>query len=109
MTNRTTRFVVYILALGLVSPALAEGRRGKRKGKGLEGVLSSLGNGAAQPVRTVMVPMRDGVKLATDLVLPLGDRKRPVVLMRTPYGRKAGAGLSQIGGVAASARRMIGG
>ncbi len=101
MTNRTTRFVVYLLALGLISPALAEGRRGKRKGGSLEGVLSSLGEGAAQPLRTVMVPMRDGVELATDVILPVGDRKRPVILMRTPYGRRAGAGLTQIGGVAA--------
>lgn len=47
--------------------------------------------------RNVMVPMRDGVRLATDLYFPaLGDRpvsgKFPVILERTPYD-KQGLGL----------------
>lgn len=33
----------------------------------------------------VMMPMRDGVKLATDIYRPAGDGKFPVVLIRTPY------------------------
>jgi len=38
---------------------------------------------------TVMVPMRDGVKLATDVHLPPeGGPKFPVVLVRTVYGRQ---------------------
>jgi len=42
--------------------------------------------------RGIMVPMRDGVKLATDIYLPTYDggaleEKRPAVLMRTPYDR----------------------
>jgi len=37
---------------------------------------------------TVMVPMSDGVKLATDVYLPnLGGPAWPVRLVRTPYGR----------------------
>ncbi len=40
---------------------------------------------------TVMVPMRDGVKLATDVYLPAGDGPWPTILTMTPYGRK-GAG-----------------
>lgn len=40
---------------------------------------------------TVMVPMRDGVKLATDIYKPAGStEKLPVILTRTPYN-KAGA------------------
>jgi hypothetical protein len=40
----------------------------------------------------VMVPMRDGVRLATDVYLPARDGKpveggRPVILERTPYGK----------------------
>jgi putative CocE/NonD family hydrolase len=43
----------------------------------------------------VMVRMRDGVSLATDIYLPAGDgkssgEKRPTILMRTPYS-KAGS------------------
>jgi uncharacterized protein len=42
--------------------------------------------------KNVMVPMRDGVKLATDIYLPghngaAGQRRFPVVLSRTPYGK----------------------
>ncbi|MBX7256686.1 MAG: CocE/NonD family hydrolase [Candidatus Hydrogenedentes bacterium] len=39
---------------------------------------------------TVMVPMRDGTKLATDYFLPSGDGPFPVVVARSPYPRKAG-------------------
>ncbi|MDX9723375.1 MAG: CocE/NonD family hydrolase, partial [Myxococcota bacterium] len=35
----------------------------------------------------VMVPMRDGVSLATDLYRPHGVEKAPVILIRTPYGK----------------------
>jgi putative CocE/NonD family hydrolase len=39
-------------------------------------------------VRTFMVPMRDGVRLATDVYFPSSDRERhPVILLRTPYNR----------------------
>ncbi len=34
-----------------------------------------------------MVPMRDGVKLATSIFLPQGKGPWPVVLVRTPYGK----------------------
>jgi putative CocE/NonD family hydrolase len=42
--------------------------------------------------RDVMVPMRDGVKLATDVHLPVADgtavgEKLPTILERTPYGK----------------------
>jgi putative CocE/NonD family hydrolase len=40
--------------------------------------------------RSVMVPMRDGVRLATDVYLPVGAGDRlPVVLIRTPYDKRA--------------------
>lgn len=45
---------------------------------------------AAFAQTTVMVPMRDGVRLATDIYLPAGEGRFPVVLRRTPYN-KAGA------------------
>jgi len=34
-----------------------------------------------------MVPMRDGIRLATDVYLPLGEGPFPVLLERTPYGK----------------------
>ena len=41
----------------------------------------------AQQNREEMVPMRDSVKLATNILLPEGDGPWPVVLTRTPYGK----------------------
>lgn len=36
---------------------------------------------------TTMMPMRDGVRLATDIYLPEGAGPFPVIMERTPYGR----------------------
>jgi predicted acyl esterase len=36
----------------------------------------------------LMVPVRDGVKLATDLYFPSGKGPWPVILVRTPYNRR---------------------
>src|SRR5271170_195501 len=35
--------------------------------------------------REVMIPMRDGVKLYTVIVIPKGARNAPIILTRTPY------------------------
>ena len=43
---------------------------------------------ASRARRTVMVPMRDGTHLATDLYLPTGEGSWPVILMRTPYNKE---------------------
>jgi len=40
--------------------------------------------------QTLMVPMSDGVKLATDIHLPPGEGPWPTILMRTPYDRTRG-------------------
>ncbi|MDP8243204.1 MAG: CocE/NonD family hydrolase [Candidatus Hinthialibacter antarcticus] len=37
--------------------------------------------------KNVMVEMRDGVKLATNVFIPNGDGPFPVILMRSPYGK----------------------
>lgn len=36
--------------------------------------------------RTAMIPMRDGVKLYTVILIPRGAQRAPVLLTRTPYG-----------------------
>lgn len=41
--------------------------------------------GADYVKRTVMIPMRDGVKLFTVIVVPKGARRAPMLLTRTPY------------------------
>src|SRR6202008_3315947 len=35
--------------------------------------------------RTEMIPMRDGVKLYTVIVIPRGAKRAPILLTRTPY------------------------
>jgi len=37
--------------------------------------------------KDVMIPMRDGVKLATDIYFPVGLDQAPTILIRTPYGK----------------------
>jgi len=47
-------------------------------------------------VRTLLgvgVPMRDGVKLSTDVYLPDAPGPFPVILIRTPYGNNVAAGV----------------
>ncbi|MBI3823194.1 MAG: CocE/NonD family hydrolase [Planctomycetes bacterium] len=36
--------------------------------------------------RTAMIPMRDGAKLHTVILVPKGAKKAPILLTRTPYG-----------------------
>ncbi|MFB9887192.1 CocE/NonD family hydrolase [Balneatrix alpica] len=44
-----------------------------------------------QILRSIMVPMRDGIRLATDIYLPGSSHQQPwpVILERTPYGKQA--------------------
>ncbi len=39
--------------------------------------------------RDVMIPMRDGVKLHTVILVPSGARRAPILLTRTPYDANA--------------------
>jgi uncharacterized protein len=39
--------------------------------------------------REVMIPMRDGVKLQTVIIIPRGAQRAPMLLSRTPYGASA--------------------
>ena len=45
--------------------------------------------------RVVMIPMRDGVKLYTVIVLPKGARNAPILLTRTPYDAASRAARSR--------------
>src|SRR5437899_2285389 len=50
-------------------------------------LMAALATAWALPAAEVMVPMRDGVRLATNVVLPEGSGPWPAVLTRTPYGK----------------------
>ncbi len=51
-------------------------------------LLLAAGTTPAQP-QSLMLPMRDGVRLATDVYRPTGTGRWPTLLMRTPYGKSA--------------------
>ncbi len=63
-----------VLALGFVAVFLFIG-------------LCDLGWHYERPSISTMVPMRDGIRLVTDVYLPRGEGPWPVVLVRTPYER----------------------
>jgi putative CocE/NonD family hydrolase len=51
-------------------------------------LLSCSGKDKPDPRKTeVKIKMSDGTELATDIFLPRGNGKYPVVLVRTPYGK----------------------
>ncbi|MCE2519374.1 MAG: hypothetical protein J4G15_06060, partial [Alphaproteobacteria bacterium] len=52
-------------------------------------IPSALPERAAQGpvISDIMVPMRDGIELATDVYLPAGDGPYPPILTRMPYGK----------------------
>ena len=50
----------------------------------------------AKPAQSVMVPMRDGARLATDVYLPDGKGPWPAILFRTPYGKGTAQGQAQM-------------
>ncbi|MBI5724930.1 MAG: CocE/NonD family hydrolase [Planctomycetes bacterium] len=56
-------------------------------------ILKELQDGATY--KHEMMPMRDGVKLATAIYLPPGKGPWPTVLVRTPYGRFGLAGYAK--------------
>jgi putative CocE/NonD family hydrolase len=62
--------------------------------EGLKWRMISWRLGVPQPAhsvvvdRDVMIPVRDGVRLAADIYRPKGPGKFPVVVTRTPYGKR---------------------
>lgn len=84
-------FLLALLALTMCVHAEERGTEWKDAGKNKDvlAILELLPEGSVH--RHAMVPMRDEVKLATEIFLPSGDGPWPVVLMRTPYGRFNGA------------------
>ena len=59
----------------------------------LVGSAAAQGDGVPQ---VVMLPMPDGVRLATDVYLPAGEGPFPVLLVRTPYSRATSAELGAV-------------
>ena len=102
-----TTLLSLMLGAGPVAPAAAqeEGREYAGAGRtgSVERVLARFPPGTQHTV--VMVPMRDHVRLATDVFVPPGTaRPQPAAVVRTPYGRRSvttyASRTAQAGGVA---------
>lgn len=48
-------------------------------------------------IKNVKVPMRDGIRLATDIYLPAKGNKHPVILCRLPYGKRTLGAMPMVG------------
>jgi hypothetical protein len=91
LVNPGTRAVAATLILVAVSGSALGAQRPR------PGMLET--PGPRNPVRVeyaVWIPMRDGVRLSTDLYFPVladsaGDRRLPVVAIRTPYNKRRSA------------------
>jgi len=73
MNNTRSSFLLLVLSLVLALPVFAQ-----------EDVLKEL-EGIAVIEQKVMMPMRDGVRLATDVFRPKTDAPVPIILSKTPY------------------------
>jgi len=89
-TSRHLRFAacsaaaVLVFALSAHLPAHAQSSAGSQPGNPGYGIIET---------KNVMIPMRDGVRLATDIYRPArngepAEGKFPVILMRTPYDKE---------------------
>ncbi len=95
MNRFTGILLTAALALGAATPGLAQDDEGAKLRAQLESV--------ADVEKKLMVPMRDGVRLATDVYLPNdGDGPFPTIFWRTPYNfntlssRRAGLALAAV-------------
>lgn len=71
--------------------AQVAGREYENVGKGdVSAILKAMPEGTVH--EHVMMPMRNGVKLATEVFIPPFDKPQAAVLVRTPYGRLQPAG-----------------
>ncbi len=75
------RSLATLLALGLIAagplPTMTPDRPAK---------YEAPTDSDAAELRDVMIPMRDGVKLHTVIVVPKGVKNAPIIFVRTPYG-----------------------
>jgi len=85
----TCRFVRIVLAVcmscGMCAAQIPESTLPSEMPAHLEPVTSSF----EYVKRDVMIPMRDGVKLHTVIVIPKGAKNAPILLTRTPYNAGA--------------------
>jgi putative CocE/NonD family hydrolase len=81
MLNRL-RFALVLLAFAAARPAVAQN---PPRYVETPAELKPTNDGFDHERRDVMIPMRDGVKLHTVILVPKGAKRAPMLLTRTPY------------------------
>ena len=87
------QFGLYLLAAGCtlaqqagaLAPAATPSAPGSPAGSDIPSTFTVPLTGYDYVRREVMIPMRDGVKLHTVIIVPTGARNAPILLTRTPY------------------------
>ena len=86
----TLRFITAAALVALAIPSLADAQQMKGAGDIPAKFTAPIGN-RDYIQREVMIPMRDGVKLFTVIVMPKDAANAPILLTRTPYNAAARA------------------
>jgi putative CocE/NonD family hydrolase len=74
-----------LLLLGPLAPARAAAQQAPGLPSETPAQFTPTRDGFDHARREVMVPMRDGVRLHTVILVPAGARRAPILLTRTPY------------------------
>lgn len=91
MSHRSLPLALVTLALVMSAPAAVAQVQLLEPGGDIPAKFTPPTPARDYDVREVMIPMRDGVKLYTNIVIPKGATNAPILLTRTPYnaqGRK---------------------
>ena len=85
--RRAVKSAMRVLILFSIAAVL----RGRPPAERYSGTFSAPKDNYDYVKREEMIPMRDGVKLYTVMVIPKGARNSPIILTRTPYNASARA------------------
>src|SRR5271169_3989349 len=75
----------FSVLFALSALALAQDGKAPQSGGDIPKTFNVPQDGYDYVKREVMIPMRDGVKLFTSIVIPKGAKNAPILLTRTPY------------------------
>jgi putative CocE/NonD family hydrolase len=80
------RWIATLALLALCSPTLAQAPPSSALPSEIPAKFTPTYDGWDYTRREVEIPMRDGVKLHTVILVPKGAKRAPILLTRTPYG-----------------------
>ena len=84
-----TALAAVVAALSLIEPAAAQTTKQTTLQSETPASFEPTNEGFDHVRRDVMIPMRDGVKLHTVILVPKGAKGAPILLTRTPYNASA--------------------